>query len=75
MRTSHSDSQPLNPMLTIGQSYNESACQAVPHAVLFVKNVDTWFYAILTFFLQANAEMSCHDTMLSVSKFKTQSCL
>lgn len=33
------------------------------------------FYAGLTFFLQANAEMSCHDTTRSVSQFGTQSCL
>lgn len=57
----------------LGKSYNKSACQPVPHVVLWVWNVDTLF--LLTLYLQAGAEMSCHDTMLSVSKFETQSCL
>lgn len=74
MLNHHVDSQPLNPMLTIGKSFSESACQAVPHAVLRVQNVDALFYATLTSFLQATAEMSCHDTMLSVSKYETQLC-
>lgn len=68
MMTDHADSQhgctSLNLMLTTAELCNESACQAAPHALVLVWKVDTLFYAVLTFSLQANAEMSCHDTAL-----------